>query len=804
VSELFNRLFGLSSLSFGDEGVQLAWARPIPAWGWFLAILAAAALAGWSYWKLEGPSRSRGLLAGVRALVLLLILVIISGPQLIRPNDRVEKDWVLALVDRSASMSILDAPGPAPASRDQQLQAALSAAWPSLAALASDRTVRWMGFDSGIFDLPMGSTGPDGSAPALGTPQGRRTSIGAALDQALARAAARPISGVLILSDGRSIDEPTRQAMRRLQAERIPVFTVPLGSPDPVADLAIARAEAPAMAFVNDNVPVGVEVERLGMAAAAAGRVQLIEKTTGRVLDEKPLPTAQESWPDQRTRLTLTVRQAEAGRLTWLVKLIPGGADLVAENNQAEVSVELVDRPMRVVYFDGYPRWEARYLRNLLLRETSIRSASLYLASSRRYTQEGDITLDTLPRSPEDWARFDVIMLGDVAPTVFSRDQLEQIRDHVAIRGAGLMWIGGPAATPGAWRDTPLADLLPFSLGAGGLGESTVRAWEEPVLMAPTPAASRLNLLELGDSEAEPWPARLADPRTGWSQLRYAQRIESSALKPTAEILARFIPASEAASAHQPDRVGPAVISMRYGAGRVLYIATDEIWRWRYARGEVLPERFWLPLLRLQGRESLARSSRPAVIEAAPRRAQVEQPVRVSIQLVDQALADTAPPSLTVRIRPVEGDDPGRARPAAELTLSAEPEAAPSSTRIRGARAFSASWVPAEPGRYRLDAADPMLSSLQLSTDLEVLLPEDELRHPETNHPLLAHLSQSTQGQVLSASRLAELPALLPNREVHIAGTPDIQTLWDKPPFLILLLLLLTAEWVGRRLIRLP
>ena len=46
-------------------------------------------------------------------------------------------------------------------------------------------------------------------------------------------------------------------------------------------------------------------------------------------------------------------------------------------------------------------------------------------------------------------------------------------------------------------------------------------------------------------------------------------------------------------------------------------------------------------------------------------------------------------------------------------------------------------------------------------------------------------------------------PAVLPNREVRISGAPDIQSLWDRPICLALLLALLSLEWVGRRLIKL-
>jgi hypothetical protein len=805
MNDLFNTIFGLRGLGFGEEGVELGFARPLPAWAWFLVIVVAALLAWWSYRRMEGAMASRSGLAALRALALLLLVFLISGPQLVRPNDRVEQDWVLMLVDRSASMMIADVGAAAVDSggrqtREQQFRAGVETAWPALATMMDERTVVWLGFDSGVYDLPVrreegGGTAALDPGPAVG----RRTAIGASLDQALSRAAARPVSGVVIFSDGRSVDEPTRQAVRRLQAERIPVVVVPLGSAEPMADLAVVRSEAPGLAFLEDHIPVSVEIEQLGGSAGAArGRVELIDRETGRVLDERELP-AGEQWEEGRTRITLTTQPQRAGKQSWQVRLIPGTADLIQENNFGDVALEVVDRPVRVVYFDGYPRWEYRYLKNLLLREQSIQSSTLLLASNRQYIQEGDVVLDSLPRSPEEWGKFDVVVIGDVPPNVFSREQLEQLREHIAIRGGGLLWIGGEGATPSAWRDTPLADLLPFSIGrAGSAGEGQmVRAWGEPVLMSPTAAARRLNLLQLTDDPENPWPEALGNPRTGWSLMQWAQRIELSAVKPTAEVLAEFTPASAAGSA-SAQQATPALLSMRYGAGRVLYIATDEVWRWRYARGETLPERFWLPLLRLQGRESLARTARPGLLEVSPRRPEVQQPVRVAVHLLDQSLLDAAPTQSVVRIRSM--DDPGA--PATELTLAPE-QAAQQGGGLRAARSFASVWVPGEPGRYRIEPIDPLMSGLGLAIETDVVLPDDELRRPETDHAMLAHLSEQTSGQVLPVARLNDLPGLLPKREVHIAGTPDIETLWDKPLFFILLLVLLAVEWIGRRLLRL-
>jgi hypothetical protein len=814
MNEILNTIFGLEGVGFGEEGVELGFARPIPAWGWFFVIVLAVMLAWWSYRRLDGARVSRSGLAALRALALLLLVFLISGPQLVRPNDRVEQDWVLMLVDRSASMTIADVSGGASGrqTREQQLRMGVESAWPALSAMMNERTVLWLGFDSGVYDLAVrrdeaGAPQPLDPGPAVG----RRTSLGASLDQALARAAARPVSGVVIFSDGRSVDEPTRQAVRRLQAERIPVVVVPLGSAEPMADLAVMRSEAPGLAFLEDHIPVSVEIERLGgTPGASRGKLELVDLQTGSILDERPLPEA-DQWEEGRARITLTTRPQRAGKQSWQVRLIPETPDLIQENNFGEVTLEVVDRPVRVVYFDGYPRWEYRYLKNLLLREPSIQSSTLLLASNRQYLQEGDVLLDALPRSPEDWARFDVVVIGDVSPNVFSREQLEQLREHIAVRGAGLLWIGGEGATPGAWRDTPLADLLPFSIGrASSAGDGQiVRAWGEPVLIVPTPSARRLNLLQLTDDPDNSWPSALSDPRTGWSLMQWAQRIDPASVKPTAEVLAQFIPAASARATGaegggESASATPALLSMRYGAGRILYAATDEIWRWRYARGETLPERFWLPLLRLQGRESLARTARPGLLEVSPRRPEVQQPVRLAVHLLDQSLLDAAPSQTAVRIRSL--DDPNS--PPTELTLAPE-QAAQQGGGIggmggmRAARSFATVWVPSEPGRYRIEPVDPLLTGLGLAVETEVSLPDDELRRPETDHAVLANLSGQSGGQILPVARLADLPDLLPKREVHISGTPDIQTLWDKPLFFIMLLTLLAVEWIGRRLLRL-
>lgn len=815
MSSTLKWLLGIDALSPDQSGVEWAFAHPIPAWAWALIATGACVLGYLAYRRLEGSRPARVALGALRTLLLLVLVLLLSGPRLIKPNETEEKDWVLVLVDRSLSMTIPDAPmGAERVLREQQLRTALEASRPMWATLGAERVVVWLGFDSGVFDLdtpgPARAGAPGASAiPELADPIGRKTDLDKALEQALKRGAARPISGVVLLSDGRSLSEPGKQLMRRLEAEKVPVFSVALGSPDAVADLSVVKVESPRSAFVDDPVPVQVEIARTPPSAAAGtdaqSVVELVDEPTGSVLDTREIDwseqsTASDTQDQSRRRLTLTPKSSSPGATKWRVRVRPkaGGADLISDNNQSDVAIELVDRPLRVALFDGYPRWEYRYLTSLIRRERSMSSVIMLLAAGRRYLQEGSIILDALPTSAKEWNEFDVIVMGDVLPGVFTSEQLEQVKQRIALGGAGLVWIAGESATPAQWRSTPLADLLPIT--SGETAQGSIDTFAGPVLVKPTPLAERLGVLRLSDQPVNGlyWPPALSDAAAGWPLLYWMQQIDPKSLKPTAEVIATaFRPDEGEASA------SPAVLSMRFGAGRVIYVATDEIWRWRYGRGELLPERFWLQIIRLLGRESLSRSGRAAMIEATPASAEVGQPVRISVTLLDQALVDSAPQSVQARV--VRSGAAGQGEAASGVELMLTPDAGQQASP-GGARSYSGTWVPDQAGKFRAEAPDAALSpggGNLLATPIDVWLPDDELRQPQTNHPLLARLAQASGGKVIAPEQMAQLPKLLPNRKVRVSGEPDVDTLWDSPLSLIVVLGLLTLEWIGRRLLRL-
>jgi hypothetical protein len=797
VTEFLNKMFGFDALKLGDPDVTLDWTRPVPAWGWLLIVLAAGILSAWSYRKLDGPRWPRGILAGLRGLLLVVIAVLLSGPRLAKQNQTVERDWVVVLADRSASMMVRDAPGPGGVTRtrDEQLRAALAGADEAWEAAARDRKLLWLTFDAGASTLRAPA---DRARPELPVASGRATDLSSALSQAARLTAARPVAGMVLLSDGRTTTPPSEDLLAQLKGRQIPVLAVALGNATAQADLSVERTEAPSAAFVNDTVPVSVTVSRSQGERPRDIKVRLIDSATGATLDEQPVEFVESG---DEARVVLTSKPSKPGSATWVVKIVGPEPDIVPGNDSAEVAISLIDRPLRVAYFDGYPRWEYRYLKNLLVRERTINSSISLLAAQRKFIQEGSNPLLFLPRTPQEWRQFDVVILGDLRPEMFSRDQLTMLRDHVSKNGGGVLMIGGPGPMPNAWRGSPAADLIPFTLGTGD-SAAPVSAWLEPVIMNPTEVADRLGLLRLADDPKESWPAVLRSPDAGWTALRLAQRIDAQRLKPAAEVIATATPLSKLSADTGAGTGEPLVVTMRYGAGRVVYVATDEIWRWRYGRGETLPERFWLPIIRMLARQGLETSGQPAVLTASPPRAQVDRPVQVSVRLVDQSLLDARPSSVRVRARPKAAAD-GVAPTSGDLGLVLSPQV-DTAGGGEAPNVFAVTWLPTEPGTYTLTIDDPLLPPGLPGQEVVVAYPDDELRSPQTDHALMGQIASQTGGRVVEPEKLSEALSQLPDRQIRLVGAPTIETLWDKPFVWVLLMVILAMEWVGRRVIRLP
>ncbi len=764
-----NAVYGFDEFGFGSPGTQFGWALGVPAWAWVVIVSCAGTLALLTYARARMPGAARVSAAVLRAVLLVLLAGLAMGPRLEKPRTRIERDRVLYLVDRSASMGIADGTG---VTRDEQVRSLLADHLAVFGAIAESKDARWYGFGGETAELRAWESG----VPLLTEADGAATRIGAALTRALADNAGHPVSGVVLLSDGRSADEIGEATLAAFAQASVPVIAVPLGSDEQEPDLAVTAATAPGIAFVDDAVPVRVRLGAGERRPDRPGRVEVVDDATGLVLESRDLDAAS----IDAGEITVPVRMDRAGSQEWTVRYVPDGPDLSSANNSATLAVRFVDEAIRVLYLDGSPRWERRYLKNLLIREDSIDASCLILAADRRFQQEGDTILGSLPTDAEGWDAFDLIILGDLRADLLGERAVEAIRTQVGERATGLLWLAGPGATPGSWGGTSLGDLLPVRGVDGGRSPAV---WDAPVTIATTPLSERLGMFdELIQGSG------VDDPEQGWSRLRWALRLDPSNVKPSAEALALARPVGDIS---EPSAL---VLGMRYGAGRTALVGTDEIWRWRYGRGETFTERFWLPIIRHLARPRLASLGSGVAMEASAPVVTAGQRVVVEVVVTDRAIAEVAPAALEA-IASVEA--PTREAPV-RFTLTRDGGAGEGPTRYRGA------FTPIRPGRYDIRLVEQGLLPVNPTVRVEAISENDELRSPQTDHALLGAVATQTGGRVLGAGSLASLPEALPNRRIIVPLTPETRTLWDHWAPLALLLMIAGAEWVIRRRCRLP
>ena len=752
MSEVIERLFGVPA-DLAGQPWHWALQRPLPVWA--IVLLAAGLLAAaWlSYAGLRGGRGARAALGLARFAALALVMLLLLGPSIEWPRERTERDVVHVLVDRSLSMRVRDERGSGGERRSRDAAAKEIAEDEAWKRVATRHDLSWHA-------LGARATPIDGPA-ALPAAEARRTLVAAGIEDALRQSGGRPVAGIVLLTDGRSQDALDGDTLRRLKAGGAPIFAVALGDPTGMADRAIVEVEHPTRAFPKDRVPVQVTIST---GDAQPVRVALREQGSGRVLDER----TETPGDDRRVRVTLMGTRTEAGDANWEVAILPEGQDADAANDLRAVRVNFLDRPLRVLFVDGWPRWEYRYLKNLLLREEGFESSVMLLSADRDFAQEGTAPIARLPATEAEFAPFDVIVIGDV-PGGFMDDARQRvIREQVARRGAGVLWIGGERATPGSWRGTPLEDLLPFR------GSLELARWDEAVVMRPTPLATRLGLLELGDASGG-WPIELASDGAGWARLEWAQRIDARDLKPTVETWATAEPATRGAKTS----AAPLLVSMRFGAGSVAYLGTDETWRWRHGRGETLPERFWIQIIRHLARSGLRGDARRPALEADPGSATVDQPVRITLDG-----GDVQAERVVVEARRADGAE------VVEITLLPE-----------GGGRFGAAWPAPREGEWTLRVS-PRSGVSAEEARVQVRSEEPELVDASPDHASLQRLVEATGGRLVRASEAASIESLLPVRSV-IVRQPLRWPLAHRWPLYALLAALLLAEWLGRRALRL-
>jgi uncharacterized membrane protein len=273
--------------------------------------------------------------------------------------------------------------------------------------------------------------------------------------------------------------------------------------------------------------------------------------------------------------------------------------ELSPANNRRLVPLRVVDKKLQILYLEGSPRWEYRYLKNAILRDTSVQFACLLTEADPRRGGEGNRRITGFPRDVAELFRYDIVILGDVPREWFTSAQLEALRRFVQERGGSLVAIAGERSMPWEYRETPLADLLPVVL-PDTREEITS---DEPFRLQLTDAGKRHPMMLIADRPERNLQVWQELPGVYWCGV-------VPRAKPGATVLAVH------PTRTNPSGPLPLMAVQQTGEGRCFLSLVDSTWQWRYRLGDRYFYRYWGQVLRSLTPHELPGSNRYAKLTA--------------------------------------------------------------------------------------------------------------------------------------------------------------------------------------------
>ncbi|MFW6163007.1 MAG: hypothetical protein ACODAJ_09575, partial [Planctomycetota bacterium] len=489
---MLGRLLGIDDagpVTYFDYALRHPWPRIVV----LLLVVAALGYVAWIYHRERTLSRGRRIALGVcRGILYALVIVMLFEPVLGMEMQVKVRRSLLVLLDRSASMAMHDRRS----GRKQLEDAALALGkvpfdQPSKPLSAKDRAEA---ANAARIDLAKGLlTNPDlevfdelsrthkvryfafGEQLEPTTGEGEvlaetlrgieataeATRLGTAIEEAVRRYSGQTVAGILVLSDGASNGgiDPLEVA-RRLHERGIPLFPLGLGLPHP-PDVRIASVTVHDTVLLRDTVPVHIQVDSTGYAHRSVELTMTLDgERVGRaqvLLDDQPQFVDLEFTPERR---------AGSAPLAIELEELPGESS--TENNRYEKPIQVIDEKIRVLYVEGKPRWEYRYLRRVLLRDESLDVKFLMTEGDRDLAKVHEQYLATFPEEAAKAFAIDLVILGDVPARYFTPSQLERMEQLVRERGGSLLMLAGERHAPASYYDTPIADVLPVKLHPAG------------------------------------------------------------------------------------------------------------------------------------------------------------------------------------------------------------------------------------------------------------------------------------------------------------------------------------------------
>ncbi len=824
---------------------ELVWGAP--QWVTLASLVGSvlAILVVWNYAS-GGGSRTplRWTAAGLKLLAIGLLAICLLQPMRSGVRARPQANLFAIAVDNSQSMALRATPSsPSRADRIRRLVDPESA-W--RVRLAQDFDVRSYSIDSRLENVDsLPSLAMDGWASALAT----------GMDQIATRFRDRPVAGLLLFSDGNLTDASA--APSDWSELGFPVYPVVTSRDETLVDLRIAAVGVTRSDFETAPVTVRVTIADDGMPSEDVV-VQLSDAESGTVVGEQTAQTPPADVAGREWVVTFRIRPLGSGVRFYRAAVfrpadrdrwdsVEATGEVTFRNNSRLIAVDPPRGPYRVLYLAGRPNWDFKHLRRALqedsetdlvgllriadkeakfsFRDREVSSSNPLFAgleeseeeTAQRYDEavlirlgvrDADELVRGFPRTEEELFPYHAVILDDIEAEFFSQDQLLLLRQFVAARGGGLLFLGGQESFVGKrFAQSPLGELSPL-YPAGRVRPTSAGGRDQTIDLGigdqwGRTGSAGLSLELTREGMVQPW-VRLRETEQAERERidgmpSFATRSPVGGAKPGASVLAVV--------RDRDGQVTPGIVAQRFGKGRTAAVPLGDLWRWSMRRDAVTgsppsgnrlsvrddsgepnaatvrrddPAQAWRQITRWLVNESPRQVECRVVVDDDP-----SEPARLLTTVVDETFTPVENATVSLEITPPTG----------------EPFPLVAVADFDSPGSYVASHWARDAGGYRVAATAVAEDGSEIGTATTAWTADPaaaEFRELSLNRRWLDEVAAASGGEVVEASNLDAFVADLPTRKVPITES-WVYPIWHRPWVMLLAIACLCGEWGLRR-----
>lgn len=739
---LFELLFKYSRADYARSELIYVGSWP----DWLLVLLGGVAAAGIGFMlarRYRDVSNFR--LAGIGILQLAMVAVVIwmlEQPTLTTERLREGENSVALVLDTSASMAYGDG--------QSRIQDALVALGGVLEMDdAPDLDVRY---------YELGDSARSVSSFVDSAPTSPATSIARSLQAILEEARFNPLAAVILSSDGAdTAGGLSADDLNDIAAFGVPVHTIAVGRDTMPEDIELTDVTVPAKALPGTTISARVSIRH-----DAAGSTNVKVYNGDDLLQIVPIELRADAGSTSAW-VELPLDAAGPRRLSFSLDPLPGEQELA--NNRRATLVDVANQDYRVLYFEGEPRWEYKFMRRALHDDESIEIASLLRVSPNKFYRQGITSPAELgegfPLSRAELFAYDALIIGSVEAASLNDAQQKLIRDFVSERGGSLLMLAGPNGLGnGGWGQSLIADVLPVRLPPSST-DSFFRKRATARLTPHGASSPMLRFAEVAD-----------DNRAAWAELpEIADYQVTGALKPAAVTWL---------NADTDIGTVPLFMSQPFGRGHAYVLATGGTWRWQMSLPveDLKHEVFWRQVLRALVANAPDNISLAASVSSAG------SDIELRAEFRDDAFEAVGDINVSVIVSHESG----------------ESWTAPLLPSANEAGVYLARVTPSQSGTWYFEAVAERGGEPFAVSRTSLLHESGQAEHfgIRQNAALLRRIAEATGGQAFTADNLDGLPDHLRYSSSGITET-EYRAIWDAPIVFLLLLMLKAGEWLLRR-----